>query len=71
MDPMLARDVVDVVRDAAATDPTTCDVAGLDELTAWLHRVRCWLDAMDAAVVARSGELASAGGRRSFARPTW
>ena len=31
-----------------------------------VHRLRCWLDSIDAAVVARRRELASAGGRRSF-----
>ena len=30
-----------------------------------VHRVRCWLDSVDAAVVVRSAELAWAGGRRS------
>ena len=63
---MLASDVVEVVREIAATDPTTCDAAELTVV--WrraLHRVRCWLDAVDAAVVSRSAELASVGGRRS------
>jgi len=63
---MLASDVVDVVREVAATDPATCDPAVLTTLAADVHRLRCWLDAVDAAVVARSRELAAAGGRRSW-----
>ena len=39
--------------------------AELRSLAAGAHRLRCWLDAVDAAVVARSAELASVGGRRS------
>jgi hypothetical protein len=64
---MLASDVVEVVRSiaAAATDPATCDAAELRSLAASAHRVRCWLDAVDAAVVACSVELATVGGRRS------
>jgi hypothetical protein len=62
---MLARDVVDVVRSVVATDLATCDDAGLAMLAADVHRLRCWLDSVDAAVVARRRELASAGGRRS------
>jgi hypothetical protein len=58
-------DLVEVVRQVAATDPATCDAAELRSLAASAHRVRCWLDAVDAAVVARSAELASVGGRRS------
>ena len=49
----------------AATDPATCDSTGLTLLAAGVHRVRCWLDWVDASAVARSAELASAGGRRS------
>ena len=63
---MLATDVVDVVREVAATDPTTCDDAGLATLSTEVHRLRCWLDSIDAAIVARRRELATAGGRRSF-----
>ena len=62
---MLASDVVDVVRSVAATDAATCDVAGLTTLAADVHRLRCWLDSVDAAVVARRRELATVGGRRS------
>src|SRR5215218_10753518 len=62
---MFARGVVDVVREVAATDPTTCDAAGLMTLVDEVHRLRCWLDSVDAAVVARRRELATAGGRRS------
>ena len=62
----LATNVVDVVREVAATDPTTCDDAGLATLSTEVHRLRCWLDSIDAAVVARRRELATAGGRRSF-----
>src|SRR5215207_2840912 len=62
---MLAGDVIELVREIAATDPTTCDAAELRSLASGAHRVRCWLDAVDAAVVSRSAELASAGGRRS------
>jgi hypothetical protein len=56
---------VDVVRGVAATGPTTCDAAGLSTLAADVHRLRCWLDSVDAAVVARRRELVTAGGRRS------
>src|SRR3954447_12212308 len=62
---MLASDLVEVVRSVAATDPTTCDTAGLTTVSAQVHRLRCWLDSIDAAVVARRRELATAGGRRS------
>ena len=62
---MLASDLVEVVRQVAATDPATCDAGELTSLAAGAHRLRCWLDSVDAAVVARSAELASAGGRRS------
>ena len=62
---MFARGVVDVVREVLATDPATCDIAGLTTLTDEVHRLRCWLDSIDAAVVARRRELATAGGRRS------
>src|SRR5215207_6963587 len=62
---MLAGDVIELVREIAATDPATCDAAELRSMSAGLHRMRCWLDAADAAVVSRSAELASAGGRRS------
>ena len=62
---MLAGDVIELVRQIAATDPTTCDATALTSLAAGAHRVRCWLDAVDAAVVSRSAELASADGRRS------
>ena len=62
---MLARDVIDLVREVLATDPTTCDDAELTSLAAGVQRLRCWLDAVDAAVVSRSAELASAAGRRS------
>ena len=57
---------MDVVREVAATDPTTCDDAGLATLSTEVHRLRCWLDSIDAAIVARRRELATAGGRRSF-----
>jgi hypothetical protein len=62
---MLVGDVVEVVRQIAATHPATCDPAELRLLATGVHRLRCWLDAVDAAVVARSAEMASAGGRRS------
>ena len=62
---MLASDLVDVMREVLATDPATCDTAGLTTLADGLHRLRCWLDSADAVVVARRRELASAGGRRS------
>src|SRR5215207_3918412 len=62
---MLASDVVEVVRQVSATDRTTCDATELRSVAAAVQRVRCWLDAVDAAVVARSVELASVGGRRS------
>jgi hypothetical protein len=62
---MLASELVEVARSVAATDPTTCDTAGLATLAADVHRLRCWLDAVDAGAVARSRELASVGGRRS------
>ncbi len=62
---MLASDLVEAVRHVAATDPTMCDEGELRSLAASAHRVRCWLDAVDAAVVACSAELASVGGRRS------
>ena len=63
---MVARDVdlVETVRRVAATDPAMCDAAELRSVAADVHRLRCWLDAVDAAVVARSTELASTGGRR-------
>jgi hypothetical protein len=53
------------LRSVAAADPATCDDAGLETVSAEVHRLRCWLDSIDAAVVARRRELASAGGRRS------
>ncbi len=62
---MLASDLVDVLRSVAETDPTTCDSAGLETVSTQVHRLRCWLDSIDAAVVARRRELAAAGGRRS------
>src|SRR4051812_6410299 len=62
---MLASDLVEVTRSVAATDPATSDAGELRSIAAGVHRLRCWLDAVDAAVVARSAELASAGGRRS------
>jgi len=58
---MLAGDVVEVLQEVIATDPTTCDSAGLKTLAAGVHRLRCWLDAIDAAVVARADELARVG----------
>ena len=48
-----------------ATDPATCDADALTTIAADVHRLRCWLDPVDVAVVARSAELASAGGQRS------
>jgi hypothetical protein len=62
---MLVSDVVEVMRAVAATDPATCDATELRFLATGAHRVRCWLDSVDAAVVARSAELALVGGRRS------
>ncbi len=62
---MWPGDLVDVVRSVAATDAATCDVTGLTTLVADVHRLRCWLDSVDAKVVARRRELASVGGRRS------
>ncbi len=62
---MLASDLVEVMRSVAVTDPATCDAAGLATLADEAHRLRCWLDSIDAALVARRRELASAGGRRS------
>jgi hypothetical protein len=62
---MLASDLVGVMRAVAATDPATCAATELPSLAHGAHRLRCWLDSVDAAVVARSAELASAGGRRS------
>ena len=62
---MLASDLVEVMRSIAATDPVTCDAAGLATFGDEVHRLRCWLDSVDAAVVARRRELATAGGRRS------
>jgi hypothetical protein len=63
---MLASDLVDMVRSVAVTDPATCDGSGLVTLAADVHRLRCWLDSVDAAVVSRRRELATAGGRRSL-----
>src|SRR6478735_8487489 len=62
---MLAGGVDDVMREVLATDPMTCDIAVLTTIAASSHRLRCWLDAVDAAVVVRSPALATAGGRRS------
>src|SRR5215217_6626689 len=62
---MLAGDPIDVLRSIVVRDPTTCDPAALTRLSADVHRLRCWLDAVDAVVVTRARELASAGGRRS------
>ncbi len=62
---MLASDLVEVVRSVAATDAASCDAGELNALSAGVHRLRCWLDSVDAALVARAGELALAGGRRS------
>src|SRR5262245_28897750 len=63
---MLATGVIDVVREVLATDPATCDATELAGLSDGVQRLRCWLDALDAAVVARSAALATAGGRRSM-----
>lgn len=60
---MLAGELVDVVREIIATDPTTCDAAELTT-AADVRRPRCWIDSIDAALVARSAQLAMAGGRR-------
>ena len=54
-------DVESVVREVAGTDPTTCDAAALTSLAARVHRLRCWLDAVDAAVAVRADESAAAG----------
>ena len=62
---MLAGVVIDVVREVLATNSATCDATLLTALAADVHRLRCWLDAIDAAVVTRSAALATAGGRRS------
>ena len=62
---MLARGVVEVVQEVLGTDPATCDADALTTIAADVHRLRCWLDSVDVAVVARSAELALAGGRRS------
>src|SRR4029079_8124051 len=62
---MLASGVDDVMREVLETDPMTCDIAVLAPIAASSHRLRCWLDAVDAAVVVRSPALATAGGRRS------
>ncbi len=62
---MLAGDVVEVVRQVAATDPATCDAADLRSLASGVAPVAVLVGSVDAAVVARSAELASVGGRRS------
>src|SRR4051794_26604247 len=62
---MLASDLVEVVRQVAGTDPATCVADELRSLAQGAHRLQCWLDAVNAAVVARSAELATVGGRRS------
>ena len=62
----LARRVTDVVREVLAADLTTCDTAELTRVAVGVHRLRCWLDSIDAAVVARSADLALADGRRSL-----
>src|SRR5262245_21558925 len=62
---MLATGVIDVVREVLAIDPTTCDATALTVLSDGVQRLRCWLDAVDVAAVARSAALATAGGRRS------
>ena len=61
----MAGDPIDVLRSIVVRDPTTCDPAALTRLSEDVHRLRCWLDAVDAAVVTRARDLASAGGRRS------
>jgi hypothetical protein len=53
--------VESVLREVAGTDPATCDSVGLAVLTSAIHRVQCWLDAVNAAVAARADELARAG----------
>ena len=54
-------DVESVVREVAGTDPATCDSAALSTLASRVQRLRCWLDAIDAAVAVRADELAAAG----------
>src|SRR5262245_40598397 len=62
---MLGSDLVEVMRTVGATDLATCDDAALEAVAAGLHRLRCWLDSTEAAVVARRADLASDAGRRS------
>ena len=53
--------VESVLREVAGTDVTTCDSTGLAVLTSAIHRLQCWLDALNAAVAVRADELAAAG----------
>ena len=53
--------VESVVREVAGTDPATCDSAALAVLTSAVHRLQCWLDAVNAAVAVRADELAAVG----------
>ena len=53
--------VESVLREVAGTDPATCDSAGLAVLVSAIHRLECWLDALNAAVAVRADELARAG----------
>jgi Domain of unknown function (DUF222) len=53
--------VESVLREVAETDPATCDSTALAVLTSAIHRVQCWLDALNAAVAVRADELAAEG----------
>jgi hypothetical protein len=54
-------DLEAVVREVAGTDPATCDSAALAVLTSAVHRLQCWLDAVNAAIAVRADELAAVG----------
>ena len=62
---MLAGDVIEVVRQIAATDPTTCDAAELTSLAAGCTGCGAGSTPSTPRWSRRSAELASAGGRRS------
>src|SRR5215207_1081469 len=57
----LSMDVESVAREVTRTDPMICDSGALTVLTSAVHRLQCWLDAVNAAIAVRADELAAAG----------
>jgi hypothetical protein len=50
-----------VVREVVGTDQAACDSAALTALASAVHRLQCWLHAVNAAGAVRADELAAAG----------